>query len=545
MKQNWVGAGSMRRKVVVARVAALVGVLGLGGALVPACGSYEPGDGGGEGAAGGAGGAGGMGGLGGVAGEGGAAGGTDGTGGASAEEPEFCDPTVDDCDGPGVLYVSPLGFDGAAGTVTDPIQTMKEALQRAALRVNLGQAPPVIHACATAGRYTETLQINAEHGRIGIFGGFECELFESSEERATFVATEPSGHRIEGADWVILKNLRLKSPDASVPAESSRVLTVIDSTGVRIVRSELVAGAGAPGVDGEGVGWAERAEAGAPGNPGNEACPNNQFGINPGGMSVTTRCSDSSRSIGGDGGPGADGTEGFESGYPGQPGHPSGGTAGKGEETQSCTDGGHGEPGKPGAPGLPSEPFGRLSDAGYLPPLGGDGAAGTIGGGGGGGGGSAKPATCAMGASGGSGGGGGCPGVGATGGQGGGGSFGLVTVMSALELSQVTITLAQGGAGGRGGNGQVGGNGAEGGLPGDGAGVGNDACAGGHGGNGGGGGAGAGGAGGPAIGVAYSGIAPTGAAVVVLPLAAQGGYPGFGHLGGSGVPGVVEEIRSF
>jgi hypothetical protein len=195
MKQKWAGAGSTRRAVVVARVAALVGALGLGGCLVPACGSFEPGDGGG-GAAGGAGGVGGLGGAAGEggAGEGGASGGTDGTGGASAEVLGPCDPTVDRCGHPGVLYVSPLGFDGAAGTVVDPIQTVGEALQRAALRVNLGQAPPVIHACATAGRYTETLRISQEHGRIGIFGGYECELFEPTDERATFVASEPSGH---------------------------------------------------------------------------------------------------------------------------------------------------------------------------------------------------------------------------------------------------------------------------------------------------------------------------------------------------------------
>lgn len=495
-----------------------------------ATGGSEPGSGGSA--------EGGQGGL------GGAQGGMGGMGGTTIEP---CDPTKEECSGGFIVHVSPLGDDDGDGSAADPVQTISTALARVATAVEEdGEDQPLIYLCATAGSYTETLTLGPQYGTLGIFGGFECENFEAAEERALVVAEAASGHRIEAASGVTLGDLELESPDATGnEGASSIVLTVVESTGVQILRSELVAGEGAPGAEGEGYTVAERAPQGAEGNEGTDACVVTS-GVNEGGAAVTSSCgSGPSASVGGNGGPG--GVSSFPGGD-GAPGQPDGGTAGTGEDGGICMPGGPGEPGGNGEPGVPSSALGSIDEDGYAPPVGGAGTSGEIGEGGGGGGGAAKPGSCTTGASGGSGGGGGCPGAGAAGGQGGGGSFGLVSVSSQVELLDVAVVLAGGGQGGVGGDGQPGGlfgTGAVGGTPGD-AGDGTQACRGGDGGQGGRGGAGAGGAGGPAIGVAYVGPAPSGDPEVELPSAAPGGDGGaLNTPEGDGLPGVVQASMSF
>lgn len=528
---------------VIRRFVLSAGTLGLAFGLVPACGSGAPVDA----EMGGSAGAGGLvpqdetGGRSATADGGAESGGMGGADGQGEETLEPCDPTVDDCSDHLILYVSPLGFDGGAGTVVEPLQTVGEALERVAVRVNLGEPAPLVYACATAGDYEETLHISQEHGHVGIFGGFECESFARHPARTVLVSATPSGHRIERANGVTLGDLRLKSPDAGANGESSLALTVVESTGVRILRSRLVAGEGAPGAGGYAP--KEQAAPGAKANAGRVACLPDSVPINAGGAEAETFCGGvASGSVGGIGGPGGGGWI-ADAGSSGAPGEPDGGVAG----TAGCTAGGDGDAGGTGEAGLPSEPFGVLNEAGYFPPVGGSGTAGLVGEGGGGGGSAAKPPEpCTSGASGGSGGGGGCPGAGATGGQGGGGSFGLVSIHSDVELSDVGIVVAEGGGGGRGGDGQLGGDGANGGARGYGAGGGDDACLGGAGGDGGDGGSGGGGAGGPSIGVAYSGAPPVGEAEIALPsVESEGGEGGFLNPEGVAPAGLVQESLSF
>jgi len=481
------------------------------------------------------GGMGGMGGAqGGMAGEG--SGGL-GTGGTTSS----CDPAVQACAGATIVHVSPDGDDTADGSAEAPIASLGEALVRVAALVEGGEEFPLIYLCATAGPYGETLGLGAEHGAVGIFGGFDCDGFVSSEARAVLVAAGSSGHRIEGATKVTLGDLQLEAPDANGAGRSSVALTVVDSTEVRLLRSDLLAGEGSPGAS--GMGYSDPAESGATGNAGTAACVAGASEVNPGGPAAVTSCGgETTASVGGLGGPGGGGLL-PTAGVAGDPGEPDGGPAGKGEDATACENGDNGEPGAGGEHGTPSVAFGTVDEDGYTPPQGGDGSPGALGRGGGGGGGAAKPGACETGASGGSGGGGGCPGAPAAGGRGGGGSFGLISVASSIELVELNIIVAVGGEGGAGGDGQVGGDGADPGGPGLGASGGNDACSGGNGGRGGNGGSGAGGAGGPSVGVVH--VAPvsvseTGVTVDLPPSAADGGPGGVQYeLAGAGPTGLL------
>lgn len=537
----------MKKAMLASKLGVGLGLLVLVSGLVPACsdgtvmedGAGAPGvtggssnDGtGGAPPGGGAGGEGGLGGFGGFGGQG-----SGGTG-------EPCDEAEPGCTEEVIVHVSPDGDDDDAGTREAPVETVAKALALVAAAVEAGATAPAVYLCATEGSYVETLTIGAEHGAVSIRGGFDCESFEPSEERALLHAENARGHRIEGASGVTLSDLVLKSQNAKGAGTSSYGLWVVESTDVLIQRSEVIAGKGAAGADGAGYESTERAEAGAEGNPGTDACVVSDGSVNEGGEPATTSCNGvATASIGGEGGPG--GVSTFPGGD-GLEGEPDGGTLGAGENGDVCTTGGNGSLGAAGDHGAPSAALGPLSDAGlYVPLAGGSGTAGTVGEGGGGGGGAAKPASCETGASGGSGGGGGCPGAGAAGGNGGGGSFGIMSLAAEVELSDVTISVAAGGTGGAGGDGQLGGEpgvGADGGTPG--ASGGTDACGGGNGGRGGIGGSGAGGPGGPSIAVVHTGDAPSGIddLTVTLPeVGAAGGPGGSLNAAGQGPVGIVQ-----
>lgn len=537
----------MKKALLASKLGVGFWLLVLVSGLVPACSDGTAGEDGagapgvtggssndGTGGAAPEGGMGGDGGLGGVGGMGG-----QGTGGTV----DPCDQTEEGCTEEVIVHVSPDGDDDGAGTREAPVETVAKALELVALAVEAGATAPSVYLCATEGAYMETLTIGPEHGAVSIQGGFDCESFEASEERALLHAENSRGHRIEGASGVKLSDMILRSPNAKGAGTSSYGLWVVESTDVRIQRSEVIAGKGAAGADGVGYESTDTAEAGAEGNPGTDACVVTGGAINVGGEPVTTSCGgEPTESIGGEGGPG--GVSTFPGGD-GVEGEPDGGTLGAGENADACTNGGNGSPGVAGEHGTASQALGPLSDAGlYVPLSGGNGTAGTVGEGGGGGGGAAKPASCETGASGGSGGGGGCPGVGAGGGNGGGGSFGIMSMAAEVELSDVSISVAVGGTGGAGGDGQLGGNrgaGAAGGTPV--ASGGTDACSGGNGGRGGNGGSGAGGAGGPSIAVVHTGDAPSGLdnLSLTLPEAGAAGGPG-GSLNeaGQGPVGIVQ-----
>jgi len=482
----------------------------------------------------GEGGEGGQGGLGGQGGEGGAL----GTGGAAP-----CDPTEEQCTDAVILHVSPVGSDEADGSAHAPLETIEQALAHVEAAVEAGYPAPLVYLCATEGAYEETLTIGAQHGAVGIYGGFACDDFAMVAERAVVLAETAAGHRIEGASGVTLGDVRLESPNATADGASSYGLWVVESQGVRIVRSELVAGEGARGADGEG--YTLRAQSGAEGNIGKDACEAGADETNAGGPAVTTSCNNvPTVSVGGKGGAGGGGALVPEGGN-GATGQPDGGTRGNGEDGAACSPGGPGEQGANGTPGQPASALGQLNADGYVPSMGGNGTAGAVGEGGGGGGGAAKGPGCETGASGGSGGGGGCPGAGGGGAQSGGGSFALVSLEAQVELSAVTAIAAVGGGGGTGGDRQRGGDGGSAGEGGDQAeSDGLNGCKGGDGGPGGNGGSGAGGSGGPSIGVAYIGDAPVGLENVTADLPAIGASGGNHGTLNTNDPAPAGEVRA-
>ncbi len=465
-----------------------------------------------------------------------------------------CSPGEDDCPTPGIqgIYVSPLGDDEAAGTESEPFQTLTRALDAAR-----GQESN-IYLCSTEGAYQETLAMDVEHWNVQIMGGYECDDFSPTSSPAWLIAQDPSGHRIEEAQEITISRVHLESPDATAPGESSIGLWVAMSQGVVLEDARLTSGHGAAGADGQDL--TEPAAPGADGNPGTDACVVGEGEANLGGSAVTTVCDgEETASVGGRGGMAGGGISNI-AGTDGDPGQPvpdpedldapgTGGWGGSGESEASCDNGDNGNQGAPGADGEPALPIGALEAMQYYPPVGRSGEPGTVGGGGGGGGGAAQPSGCVTGASGGSGGGGGCPGAGAEGGQSGGGSFALVSYQSTVELDGLNIYLGNGGRGGEGGDGQDGGAGGAPGAPGMAAGGGNMACDGGRGGAGGLGGSGGGGAGGPEIGIAFVGEPPSQSGVQFSDVSAEGAEGGPGGWGneddGRGPTGVVATTRNF
>jgi len=219
--------------------------------------------------------------------------------------------------------------------------------------------------------------------------------------------------------------------------------------------------------------------------------------------------------------------------------------------SQQGTAGSNGGAGPNGAaPGA----HGTLTQAGYMPALGGNGLAGQPGegggGGGGGGGGCADLTvlgvfhTCwcfTYGSVGGGGGGGGCNGTGGTAGHSGGASIALMLYGSQLQVKLLTLQSGTGGNGGAGGSGGGGAPGGSGGTSSVGANQGYSGVggSGGKGGAGGTGGAGAGGAGGPSWGVLRDPPSTINTAEISF-VAGVGGLPGpsAGNQGPAGQVGV-------
>ncbi|HOW51207.1 MAG TPA: MopE-related protein [bacterium] len=219
--------------------------------------------------------------------------------------------------------------------------------------------------------------------------------------------------------------------------------------------------------------------------------------------------------------------------------------------TMNGTDGGNGSVGTNGALGAGcANTTGTVSGGHWLggtAAAGVSGAAGSGGGGGASGGGgdsdSGLGVNDVLGAHGGGGGAGGCGGAGGTGGAAGGSSFAIFIngSVAAININNNLITRGTGGAGGAGGGG---GSGGEGGKGGEGGrtkntpplNCGGQGGKGGNGGNGGNGGGGGGGCGGNAIGIGYSGTAPTRS-----DNAFSGGTFGTGGAGGPsmGTPGTA------
>jgi len=449
----------------------------------------------------------------------------------------------------GVFVSSSLGSDGNTGTQRWPVRSMERALslaQRGSRR---------IYACAEVFLAPVLLPAGVE-----LWGGLDCVTDWSyvGETRKTTLAPGPDAIplRVDTGEGVSrVADVRAEAVDASLPSGSSTAVMVMPEVEVEFLRSEFVAGNGAPGADGEDGSVNAHAQAGAPGLPGGAAC---SADIVPGGQAVSNVC-DEFTSIGGQGGQG-NVTVG-SAGQDGQPEPASNsigwGKGGVGETSEGlqCKEGFVGWSGTDGEHAKGATGPGRLTLEGWEGDDGQDGGNGLPGQGGGGGGGARGGAyLCGSmlnkaGASGGSGGAGGCGGKGGKGGRHGGASIGLLSLSDQVTIRATTIATGKGGDGGMGGFPQLSGLG---GASGPGGTLFNSAdpgCPGGPGGHGGHGGFGGGGVGGPSIGIAHL----QGATVVQEDVTIRVGLFGQGGLGGgvefsvdgTGEDGIAAEVLAF
>lgn len=435
---------------------------------------------------------------------------------------------------------SALGKNENAGTPTEPVQTIKRA-------VELAQAsgPARIYACGE--EYAEAVELPAG---ISLFGGFyDCDRSLWSYEPGHELDKHHPAHLApvlpgtfalslsQGDGVSFIGDIVAQSPDASGSGESSIAVFASEDARATFRRSEFIAGNGADGTDGEpGDHNGFPAQKGLPGNKGNDACA---MDVGAGGVLVTLHCDDGTTSISGGGGDGGEiaasnGGDGELAPMPNPLGYGAGGKAQDPAQGALCTPGIGGAQGLDGIDGKGGKNQGALSKDGKVSGgKGEDGTAATPGQGGGGGGGAIAGVLCPAGgpkggAAGGSGGTGGCGGKGGKGGQAGGSSIGIAIRGNDIHLEGVYIVLGNGGRGGDGGVLQPGGLG---GLPASGGssailGI-SKGCGGGIGGQGGNGGNGGGGRGGHSVAVAVSSLD------ILLP----GGYelhPGLAGEGGHG-----------
>jgi hypothetical protein len=414
-------------------------------------------------------------------------------------------PAVDGC---GVFVSRAQGSDGNAGTRGAPLGTLQRAIVEAQAR-GVGR----VYACGE--EFEEAVALPSG---VAIWGGRECWAPDGAWRfggPGSLTVVAPGTGRVpmrvyygSAGEGSLVHGVRLEAADALGAGGSSIAMIVSDAV-VTVRASEIVAGDGAAGENGEDA-PAFRAKTGAPGNPGLPGC---QADTTLGPSPAITMCEDGERSIGGSGGAGyADsGDEGTDGTTVPAAGSTAGGQGGLGG-SGTCEKGSDGADGADGAFGRGGRGIGSISAHGWEGAWGSDGEKGAVGHGGGGGGGVRGRSTEACspvdpglgGPSGGSGGGGGCGGKAGTGGGPGGASIGVLAIDATLNLDATTVRTGAGGHGGRGGIGQEGGfryrGGAAGRIPGSTW----EACDGGDGGKGGHGGIGGGGVGGPSIAIAYA-----------------------------------------
>ncbi|WP_434046218.1 MULTISPECIES: hypothetical protein [Sorangium] len=459
-------------------------------------------------------------------------------------------------DGCGV-FVARRGDDASDGTREAPVRTLRRAVEKAAEPGGTRR----VYACAEDFEEAVTLPSG-----VAIWGGRDCAAEAwtwGGEDRFTEIAPAPERvpltveARQESMTSAVF-GVRLVAADATRPSGSAIGMIVREGAAVDVVSSEILAGNGADGADGESSPQAWRAPDGVGGNPGAHGCVADWT---EGAPRVVTVCEDGTTSIGGAGGEGevvagGDGMEGAPAPVSDSMERGEGGKGG----AMSCTagkSGGNGEAGANGVGGATGvdEPLkhGSISAHGWQGFSGRDGQNGGIGHGGGGGGGvgpngKCRPVDPQGGPSGGSGGGGGCGGRGGRGGGYGGGSFGIIALHAHVLVDKTAIITGDGGRGGNGGRGQEGGWGGPRGAPGAIPGTTYFACQGGKGGDGAKGGHGGGGLGGVSVAVARvdSSVHFTESA------GWTGGEAGAGGLGGDpsmeeawGENGTIAQLRDF
>ncbi|WP_437765177.1 hypothetical protein WMF27_31355 [Sorangium sp. So ce281] len=408
------------------------------------------------------------------------------------------------------VFVSRGGNDASDGTRGAPVRTLQRAVEKASVPGGTRR----VYACAEDFAEAVTLPSGVE-----LWGGRDCATAAWAwGGKGRFTGIAPAPERVplvvearEASMTSAVFGVRLVAADAVRPSGSAIGMIVREGAAVEVVSSEILAGNGADGADGESAPQAWRAPDGAHGHPGAGGCLADRTEGAPLAMTV---CEDGTTSIGGEGGDGdvAAGGDGEQGGPAPEPDSVDNGEGGKGGPV-TCTPGENGGAGASGAHGVGGgtgvdEPlkYGSISAHGWQGFSGRDGKNGEIGQGGGGGGGVGPNGKCrAMdpqgGPSGGSGGGGGCGGRGGRGGGYGGGSFGIIALHAHVMVDKTDIVTGDGGRGGNGGTGQDGGKGGPEGPRGAIAPEAYYACEGGRGGAGGKGGHGGGGLGGVSVAV--------------------------------------------
>jgi uncharacterized protein YjbI with pentapeptide repeats len=436
------------------------------------------------------------------------------------------------------IYVSQAGSDGpgCGSTVANACASIATGLSRCS-------GAPACGVLVLYGKYTASATIALTDG-VNLYGG--CLPTPAANAAIQSLVTAPAnGQPAMSASGinkgVLLQGFRLEGTTGAAGAASTTLL-VNNSSKLRVIDSEILAGtggaggAGGPGSPGTNGAAASGATAGKTSQCSNSAGGNGSV-TNDVSVSVSVfsfKCNPSCS---------ANGCWGYRATM-----GAAGGQWGNGNCAECPRS--RGDTGKVGANGgdagcggkgvVSSDTAGNFAGATWQGSRGGTGGGGATGGGGGGGGGGGYRAGACFwvktedrGNQGGGGGAGGCGGAGGVGGQQGGASFGITIISSQMTLATSTVV------GGRGGIGGDGGKGGSAGSRGSGAdGLTNNAGGfGGRGGNGGAGGAaggGAGGNGGPAIGVALlsnSTIADTGAVYY----SGASGFPGGFGPGGTPV----------
>ncbi|HZF48462.1 MAG TPA: PGRS family protein [Polyangiaceae bacterium] len=423
-----------------------------------------------------------------------------GDGGPSGCVPSESEGPVDDACG---VFVAANGNDLAKGSKSAPLATFKKAIEMAGPEKR-------IYACAE--EFNEAVELPSG---FTVYGGLGCALDWEYIGAQVKTALMPGAGEVPlkllgGGSVTRLFDIRAEAASAVMPGGSS-IAAIADQAEVELTRCELIAGDGADGDPGAPYG--ETAADGPSGNAGGDACSANQV---LGGKDVTSACADG-MSIGGLGGVGSANTA-----LPGNSGLPKDATnaGGLADTGMSCGPGGKGGDGAPGDPGAGGDGLGTFGLDGYTGVSGAPGKPGSRGNGGGGGGGSrggsgvgkCSDAASAGGAGGGGGGAGGCGGEGGRGGGAGGSSIALIQLGGSVTFSgSARLVTGIAGGGGDGGDGQAPGKGGQPGVGGMNGGATSlkSGCSGGAGGVGGAGGQGGGGAGGHAVGIAYTGEAPS------------------------------------
>jgi hypothetical protein len=485
---------------------------------------------------------------------------------ADAPDEDFTDSNCDGIDGDAstAVFVSPDGFDDAAGTLGEPVLTLRRAVELAS------EDGRSIYACN--GTYRENLTITTP---LAIYGGYDCtQGWRRIKDWAVLESGTGVPLVIRGVDGLVhIERMAFRALDGVAAGQSSQAAAVVDSTNVEFARVEFMTGDGAPGQDGRA------------GTPGTDA-PTTGARLNAKGADTsTTTCSSSAPSSLCNGyANGGNNSQAEHRCLTGTPHVTRGGGGGRGGNVYvalnrvSCIPNDSTDPGVDGTVGqilqdgqwqpVSAANLGRSGGNGddgrsamsglghheggvYLASNGGsDGSDGThgypgkggYGGNSTGGGGDVCRPTFTTGSGGGQGGAGGCAGMHATAGGGGGGSIGLVLVNSTVTLMFPRFAIGDGGAGGDGASGGAGKEGSARGAAGAAFNASYSGQAGQAGGKGGDGGDGGAGAGGPSIAILYAGAAPT-----VSDGVYGIGLPGSGGLAlslGNAPPGVTGEIVS-